>query len=290
MMQNTGAVANVAYRNFAENLFALATQSGSIADTCRDLEINRQQFNKYLNGSVLPNEVTLTKITKYFKIESLDLFESPQHLKVKSQETPAVLKQVPNGALSRYATTLDIMESESENCNLREGLYTCYMPWKLKPNFSLRTIIVITRIGAKSLFTRIVRHSNVGDQYQLYPTTCHDGMVTQNRNKITFLSHERRWEHRMSMINFALENNLQNSVMTGLLLSFAPSGIPISCQFAMHYQAEASEWRKHFRSSGILANEDKSISPNMAEIIQANFKSSRSVMQAVDLLPAWRRS
>ncbi len=279
---------NVAYRNFAENLFALATRGGSIASTCRDLDINRQQFNKYLNGTVLPNEVTLSKITKYFKVDSLNLFESPKPIKAPLLREPLDQKSEFGGTHSRYDRTLDVMESESANCNLREGVYTCYLPWKMKPNHSLRCIIVVTRVGPKLVFTRIVRHANVTDKIQLYPSTCHDGLVTQNRNRVTFVSHERRWEQRMSMINFAIEHHLQHSVMMGILLSFAPSGMPISCQFAMHYQDGISEWRKHFKTCGVLQNEDPSICSDVAEIIRTNFKSSRSVMQSVDLLPGWR--
>jgi hypothetical protein len=281
---------NVAYRNFAENLFALATRSGSIASTCRDLEINRQQFNKYLNGTVLPNEVTLSKITKYFKVDSLNLFESPQPIRAPSLRAPTDLMSELSGTHSRYDRTLDTMETESANCNLREGVYTCYLPWKMKPGHSLRSIIVVTKIGSKLVFTRLVRHINLSDNIHLYPTTCHDGLVTQNRNRITFVGHERRWEQRMSMINFAIESHLQHSILTGLLLSFAPSGIPICCQFAMHYQSSLSEWRKHFKTCGILPNDDPSICSDVAEIISTHFKSSRSVMQSVDLLAGWRPS
>ncbi len=279
---------NVAYRNFAENLFVLATRNGSIASTCRDLEINRQQFNKYLNGSVLPNEATLLKITQFFKVESINLFAPPEPVKSPSLEMLVEPKTEKAAPQFRYNRTVDTLESESANCTLREGVYTCYLPWKMKPNHSLRCIVVVVRIGSKLVFTRIVRHANVGDQFRLYPTTCHDGLVTQNRNRVTFVSHERGWEQRMSMINFAVEQQFKNAIMMGLLLSFAPSGMPISCQFAMQYQSPNSDWRKHFKTCGIITNEDPSISPNVAEIIRANFKSSRSVMQSVDLLPDWR--
>jgi hypothetical protein len=287
-MGHVSSSGNVAYRNFAENLFALATRNSSIARTCRNLDINRQQFNKYLNGTVLPNEVTLAKITKYFSVESLELFETPNHPPVSLKEAPIAPPRASSEAISRYDRTLDIMETESANCTLREGVYTCYLPWKLKPNHSLRSIIVVTRIGAKLVFTRMVRHSNIADKLQLYPSTCHDGLVTQNRNRITFVSHERRWEQRISMLNFTFESNMQHNVMTGLLLSFAPSGIPLSCQVAMHYECATTEWRKQFRKCGILSNDDPSIPSAIAAIIQAHFKNTRSVIQAVDLLQDWR--
>ena len=55
--------------NFAKNLRELCNRKHSITHVCRSLEINRQQFNKYLNGSVYPSRYNLEKICQYFEVD-----------------------------------------------------------------------------------------------------------------------------------------------------------------------------------------------------------------------------
>lgn len=46
----------------------------SISSVCRALEINRQQFNKYLSGSSTPSLFILGKIARFFGVSAGDLF------------------------------------------------------------------------------------------------------------------------------------------------------------------------------------------------------------------------
>ena len=44
-------------------------QYSSVAAVCRSLEINRQQFNKYLSGQVYPSSHNLLRICDFFGLE-----------------------------------------------------------------------------------------------------------------------------------------------------------------------------------------------------------------------------
>lgn len=54
----------------ANNLRYLCGQKSSISKVCRDLDINRQQFNKYLSGVSRPSNSNLIKICDYFNTDS----------------------------------------------------------------------------------------------------------------------------------------------------------------------------------------------------------------------------
>ena len=60
-------------KDFSKNLRALCAEYGSIAQTCRDIGINRQQFNRYLNGGGMPSAHNLRRIAKHFKIGEAEL-------------------------------------------------------------------------------------------------------------------------------------------------------------------------------------------------------------------------
>jgi len=65
--------------NFSANLSILCSYRPSIAETCRKIGLNRQQFNKYLNGQTHPSRNNMRKICDLFGVtESEILLETLQ--------------------------------------------------------------------------------------------------------------------------------------------------------------------------------------------------------------------
>ncbi len=59
--------------DLSENLKHLCAEAKSVSEVCRALDINRQQFAKYLNGSAHPSPNNLRKISRYFNVPESDL-------------------------------------------------------------------------------------------------------------------------------------------------------------------------------------------------------------------------
>ncbi len=60
--------------SFSENLRSICADYGSIAQVCREIGINRQQFNRYLNGGGMPSAHNLRRIARHFDLPEADLF------------------------------------------------------------------------------------------------------------------------------------------------------------------------------------------------------------------------
>ena len=60
--------------NFSNNLRSLCADYGSIAQVCRDIGLNRQQFNRYLNGSGMPSAHNLRRIVQHFDVSEEGMF------------------------------------------------------------------------------------------------------------------------------------------------------------------------------------------------------------------------
>jgi len=67
--------------NVQKNLATLVESCRSVADMCRKVDVNRQQFNKYLAGQHVPSQKILQKIARYFMMEAEDLFRAPVDFK-----------------------------------------------------------------------------------------------------------------------------------------------------------------------------------------------------------------
>lgn len=57
------------------NLRELAKSTASVSALCRDLGINRTQFNRYLSGESFPRPDVLFKICQYFKVDARIILE-----------------------------------------------------------------------------------------------------------------------------------------------------------------------------------------------------------------------
>lgn len=59
--------------DFAENLRLLCSYKRSVSEVCRKLEINRQQFARYLSGETAPSSGNIRKICDYFGVENYEI-------------------------------------------------------------------------------------------------------------------------------------------------------------------------------------------------------------------------
>lgn len=72
-----------------QNLRFLCAERGAIAQVCREIGINQQQFSKYLSGRSKPAGQNLRKIARYFGVRDEDLFEKPEVLARAYQQQSA---------------------------------------------------------------------------------------------------------------------------------------------------------------------------------------------------------
>ena len=63
--------------NLSINLRALCREHGSVAAICREMGVNRQQFDRYLTMDALPNKATTERICRYFGIDEAELYRDP---------------------------------------------------------------------------------------------------------------------------------------------------------------------------------------------------------------------
>lgn len=62
---------------FAANLRHACSTRKSVSDICRQLGINRQQFNRYVNGEALPSAHNLARIAAFFGVRPADFTLDP---------------------------------------------------------------------------------------------------------------------------------------------------------------------------------------------------------------------
>ena len=137
----------MATENFRSNLKFLCGHYKSIAGVCRRLEINRQQFNKYLGGQSAPSPYNLRKICEFFGVDEGEIYE-PHEAFVRIFKKPSPRgdgKSTPDGGLPAF-----FPDSTAE---LRKylGYYFAYVVTPSRPGYILKSI---TRIFEKDGFVK----------------------------------------------------------------------------------------------------------------------------------------
>ncbi len=75
--------------DFSKNLRHLSAERGTVAHICRELGVNRQQYDRYIKGSTLPTAHNLRRIASYFDVPDSELFE-PHDLFLRNHRVSAL--------------------------------------------------------------------------------------------------------------------------------------------------------------------------------------------------------
>jgi transcriptional regulator with XRE-family HTH domain len=135
--ENTGAL--------AANLRTLCDQHGSVAAVCRKINVNRQQFNKYLSGAHVPSAPNIRIIANYFGLSVPILFSDPDEFRTLVDgnffHAMATARQLPE--FSRFISNM-IVENNSQD-NEIAGIYDRYQFSSIYKGFVLKSAFCIYR-------------------------------------------------------------------------------------------------------------------------------------------------
>jgi transcriptional regulator with XRE-family HTH domain len=116
----------------------------SISDVCRRLSLNRQQFNKYLNGSAIPSKYNLKKICDFFGVEEFEIYFP--HGEFKRIFARKHKEEASLGGHILRATFELLLRGQSDLGNY-QGYYYRYYPSAGFPGNITRTICLIGHSG-----------------------------------------------------------------------------------------------------------------------------------------------
>lgn len=124
---------------FGQNLRRLIARKGTIAAACRDLDINRVQMGRFLNGESFPKPGLLKRLCSYFDtdarilLEPLDALESPD---------PA---PSPFPELTKELQDRNLIETLFNITNVTPGVHVMYRQSYMRPNRYMKFLCQISK-------------------------------------------------------------------------------------------------------------------------------------------------
>ncbi|SDD86017.1 helix-turn-helix domain-containing protein [Ruegeria marina] len=138
--------------SLSQNLSLLCSYYPSIAEVCRKLEFNRQQFNKYLAGSARPSRHNMRRICDFFGVSEAELLlDAPQFEDIVAIKR----KPVQQEALSKPLRHLDRLYQRSQSLEKYLGYYYRYFYSFGNPGKVIRSLALVYKEGEKYYWKNI---------------------------------------------------------------------------------------------------------------------------------------
>ena len=248
------------YTDFAQNLRSLTEKNGSIAQVCRDLGMNRQQFNKYLSGTSLPAPVSLRKIAEYFNVDQRAMFDNADSKSSRSDFDDIgaflTLDQINPRIVDRMMRTL----SGSVQTQFREGCYIVYYPSLLSPDSISRAALIVFKVGKLMCFRRYTRFAMKGRPVERSAKGQHEGVVIEHNGRTFMLAKNIRGNGELSLQSFGASVAADFSIMTGLAIVMTPWAEPMATRVTVDYFGPKDSFKRALKLCGEVCDTSTGIS------------------------------
>lgn len=251
---------------FAENLRRKCADFGTIAEVCRGVGINRQQFNKYLAGNSIPSALTLRRICTFLGIQEqtlfFDDFANTVNL-IGKKEFPGLSQGGLLGFLTSAKKHFDFHVGD-----LPTGFYHCYFPLNNVPGMLVRSLVVVRLKGRQKEFIRLTVFPSSAKTSQPLARGRHKGIIFANATEIYFLGVNRHAPSQLSLMTIERSDGSSNGFFTGMILTRSGKTL-ISTRFYLMYADQQRDFRKLFGELGIIHESDA----NLESVVMATLFS-----------------
>ncbi len=245
----------------------------TIAEICQGIGINRQQFNKYLSGSAMPNPLTLERICIFLQVDQSTLFLSHGTVAEKSRKDDSGSNRFSEHDTAAIAKALNFSFSEdtarldSQVGDFPDGDYFCYCQYPKLPGMVIRSLVHVWRHNSLKRFVRVTSFPSPTNVRQRIGSGRHSGTILANQTEIYFLGTNRYSPGQMSLMTIERANAFNNQFYTGLMLTRSHSS-PMCVAICMVLQDEAASKRELLGKVGLIHESDLSFAPTVLAAIK----------------------
>ncbi|KZK83433.1 Helix-turn-helix domain protein [Pseudovibrio sp. Ad13] len=247
--------------NFSKNLRRLCSEHFSIAQVCREINFNRQQFNRYLNGGGMPSAHNLRRISQYFGV-------SVDALMLDEEQFSAVLKSNRYGEVHRSRHSLDsIFVDQARHLRRYLGYYHGHFQTPTWEGGIIRTLIRLQEENGKVVSYTLERaKSQDGSVRQ---RTRHLGLVAFQGNRIYLIENSNSEDNFISSTIMFPEHRQKINLVQGLTMGVAtkPRVMPYATPIVWKRITDEKSARWSIEQTGIFSTSSTAIDPVIRKLL-----------------------
>ncbi|WP_282395855.1 helix-turn-helix transcriptional regulator [Pseudomonas sp. PS01298] len=252
--------------NVQRNLATLVESCRSVADMCRKIDVNRQQFNKYLAGQHVPSQKILQKIARYFMMEAEDLFRPPADFK---QFYEGFENELPIGlrASAQFNHFLPLAKASAHALDDYLGVYYRYHNSSIYKGRILRSVTCLYRADTMVQYVTVERFPlQDGSGKTGYSFTYH-GFCLLLGDRLFMVDFEGKQRNEITFSILTPQHRRPIRFLHGLVTGVASSSYrqPFSTRLTLNYVEKGLIRKRHLRAATVLLPDDLSLPVEVRE-------------------------
>ena len=247
-------------RNFAQNLRVLCRSFNSVADICRRIDINRQQFNKYLSGQHYPSHRILSQIARFFSIDERDLFlDTPAFEKLFEGTQFDVTAQLRRSA--KYNQFLPYVLRSADALKPFYGVYNRYHNSSIYKGRILRSVLCLHEKDGIAQYHYVERFPTLDGHRKTAYLFKYYGVALFLDERIFLIDFEGLQKNEMTFT--ILMPNYRNALrfLYGLVSGVAATTFrePFATRVVLDYRGSGQIKKEHMKEATAMLPSDTSI-------------------------------
>lgn len=249
--------------SFARELRVHCARKGTIAQLCKATGINRQQFNKYLAGQMLPGARTMRKICSYLGVSEEQLMSGRASVESATDYSGPLPPVVPPTNL------------------LQNGFYRAYCPVRDRPDLVARWLVHVTNDpqGRQVHSCRNRFEDGISLGYSANRLT-YRGPVTYGPGEAGLFGTARTPVPLHGIISVNLRPVVEPDYFSALVLTRRAEG-PLALSAVLHFLGPACTARQALGGVGIARLHDPAMDPVIVRLMQVTPAAGSNWMHSI---------
>jgi transcriptional regulator with XRE-family HTH domain len=233
---------------FVENLRFLCAHFSSVAEVCRSLGINRQQFNKYLSGHSEPSLRNLKRITDFFGVDEYEI--TLPHKEFVRLVRPKSGQVRETQLLDQLLTQIDMTNGESQQALAAySGTYAAYFCSPVWSNHIVRSLTTMRFEDQNCLTKSLQRLYLPGGSRSMKVVQKFNGVVRNIFDRLYVIEYEANSKDLASFTILYPSHRRQLQFLTGIMVTIASGGSrqPFSTRVVYQYLGKDVDLRREIQ-------------------------------------------
>jgi len=251
--------------NFSQNLRTLCKTQPSVSKICREIGLNRQQFERYLQGSSVPSSHNTFRIGQYFGIDEQSLFQSPDQFS-------AARAAMPND-LSSSSLFNDLFPGNLAVLRNYIGLYHTHFVNMTWPTFVQRGLCLVTEENSK-IVTHYIGRVTDPKSNQIFRSRFR-GMLSMQGDQLFLLERGSRSSDALAQTILLPPERHSSAYISGLTFAMAwrPHRAPFSSRTIWKRLQNRFDYRTPISQCGLIEAGSRSLDPVIRSFFADNTRN-----------------
>lgn len=264
--------------DFSDNLAYLCSHHASIAEVCRRLPMNRQQFNKYLSGASRPSRANMRRICDFFGVTEAEIMLEPSQLRnlVSVRVRPLVETQ-----LSAPMAHLDRIGRKSASLERYAGYYFRYFYSFSNPGQIMKSLGKLYVLDGRCWWKNVELIRD-GGQGPARAINKYEGAAFFLTNRIYIIEYEAMQANCLTQVTLYPSYHSRIGQLTGIQTG-GPTRRgrrPGASKVLFEYLGHSIDVRKALYASGLFDPDHPAIPRGVAELVANTIPTGSYVLEA----------